>query len=68
MSYCLTSYVEAFRFISEWEKAVPESYFQPRKMAEGDELFEGGKTCKHTAFRLAPEFLCLKSSVRSEYK
>jgi len=44
MSYCLISYVEAFRFISEQEKGVPESYFQPRKMAEGDELLEGGKT------------------------
>jgi CRP-like cAMP-binding protein len=45
MSYCLTSYVEALRVISEQEKAVLESYFQPIKMAEGEELFDGGKTC-----------------------
>jgi CRP-like cAMP-binding protein len=45
MSCCLTSYVEALRVISGEEKAVLESYFQPIKMAEGGELFEGGKTC-----------------------
>jgi CRP-like cAMP-binding protein len=50
MSYCLTSYVEALRFISEQEKAVLELYFQPGKMAEGDELFEGGKTCNQLFF------------------
>jgi CRP-like cAMP-binding protein len=50
MSYCLTSYVEALRFISEQEKAVLESYFQPGKMTEGDELFEGGKTCNQLFF------------------
>jgi CRP-like cAMP-binding protein len=50
MNYCLTSYVEALRFISEQEKAVLESYFQPGKMAEGDELFEGGKTCNQLFF------------------
>ncbi|HXB06052.1 MAG TPA: Crp/Fnr family transcriptional regulator [Puia sp.] len=41
----MTSYVEALRVISAQEKAVLESYFQPMKMAEGEELFEGGKTC-----------------------
>ena len=41
----MTSYVEALRVISAHEKAVLESYFQPLKMAEGEELFEGGKTC-----------------------
>jgi CRP-like cAMP-binding protein len=50
MSCCLTSYVEALRFISEQEKAVLESCFQPIKMAEGDELFEGGKTCNQLFF------------------
>ena len=45
MSCCLTSYVEALRVISVQEKAVLESDFQPIKMAEGEELFEGGKTC-----------------------
>ena len=50
MSNCLTSYVEALRVISEQEKAVLESYFQPRKLANGDELFEGGKTCNQLFF------------------
>lgn len=45
MSYCLTTYVQVLRFISEEEKAALESYFQPRKVAEREELFEGGKTC-----------------------
>jgi CRP-like cAMP-binding protein len=45
MSYCLISYAEALRPFSEQEKTVLESYFEPRKMAEGEELFEGGKTC-----------------------
>jgi CRP-like cAMP-binding protein len=46
----MTSYVEALRFISEQEKAVLESYFQPIKMAEGDALFEGGKRCNQLFF------------------
>ena len=44
MSYCLTGYVEALRLISEQEKVVLESSFQPIKMTEGDELFEGGES------------------------
>lgn len=45
MSHYLTNYLDVVRFISAQQKTVLESYFQPRKMNEGEELFEGGKIC-----------------------
>ena len=45
MKYCLTSYVEVLRDLSDDDRAVLSASFLPRTFTEGEELFAGGKTC-----------------------
>ncbi len=45
MKYCLTSYVEALRDLSDDDRSVLSARFQSRTFTEGEALFAGGKTC-----------------------